>query len=160
MNPFLYKAHPLLYRVIDLVTHPASSTTGDVVFLIVFFLVVNLLWAACLLLATQQIAKFRLSFASAYKLALGSVVLSIPLMLTLVSDFLNDSFQLRDRYIFLFALIVVVHITALLHGVGIKHPHEGAIGLEKGFFISLFMMLLAIPVCILLRRIETFVPLY
>lgn len=151
MNPLLYKAHPLLYLTVDLLVHPAAHRVADFSTLVLIYLTVNLLWAPCLQFAIKKGAGFLLGYRRAYPLALPSLVLFTPLVLTLLGDILTHSFKFHDRYILILAILIAAQMLGALYGALVKRPANGrSIGLQAGLAVASTLLLLSLPFGLLL----------
>jgi hypothetical protein len=154
MNPLLYKAHPLLYRSVDLLLHPASHSLFDLVRLLSLYLILNLPWVLGLRWVIRKVTGLRLSWLQAFALALLSIPFYLPIMLTLLSDVASHSFHFRERYILLFTIGVVVVMFAGIYGALIRDARSDWIGLSAGFSIALVLLLLSMFYGLLLLGLD------
>lgn len=155
MNPLLFKAHPLLYRSVDLLIRPSAYTIDDLSTLILIYLVITLLWMAALRHALRRIVGVSLTHLRAYGLALPAAVAYAPLMLTVSSDILAHAFRLEERYILLFTIAVATQMLGALYGVGVRFDRTGRpIGVRAGVAVSLFLLLASIPFSFLLLGVN------
>lgn len=145
MNPLLYKAHPLQYRLVDLFIEPSAYAPADVLRLALIVLGINLLWAAVLWVAVPWVAEARVSWSRAYRLAVPACVVYAPLMLTVLSDVFAHAFQLRDRYILIFTLIVAGHMLAGFYGITVRDGSGTPVGMRAGMALSLVLFLASVP---------------
>ena len=161
MNPLLFKAHPLLARWIDLITHPTAQNLSDLLYLLGMLLATNLLWAAGLPWLLRKAEGLTLTPLKAYLAALPATLLYAPLMLTLLQDVIGHSFEFRNRFFLLFALVVGSQLLTALYAFTLRHERSGApIGIESGLSVSLFLLLASIPACLLLMGIHALRPIF
>lgn len=147
MNPFLYKAHPLLYRLADLLAHPSGHGLGEIAELVLIFLAINLLWAPGLLWAARRAAEVRLPFLKGYLLALPATLVYAPLMMTVVSDVAGHAFRLEDRFLLVFAIFVTSQMLGGLYAFALSQGSRAdPASLAAGMAVSLFLLLVSIPV--------------
>ncbi|CAI8886211.1 hypothetical protein [Methylocaldum szegediense] len=155
MNPLLFKAHPLLYRSVDLLIRPSAYTVDDFSRLILIYLVIALLWTAALRFALRRMLGISLTPLRTYGLALPAAVAYAPLMLTVSSDVLAHAFRLEERYILLFTIAVAVQMLAALYGVCFRFNQTGRpIGIRGGLAVSLFLFVASIPFSFLLLGVN------
>jgi hypothetical protein len=146
MNPLLYKAHPLLFLTVDLFANPAAHSIGDWARLSAIYLALNLAWTPLLLLGAKKAVGFAPSLARAYGLALPALVFYLPLIVTLLSDVLAHEFRYVERFIPVFCVFVASQMLTVFYGSMLKYPRNGRpIGLGDGFAISLFLLLVSLP---------------
>ncbi|MDD5034021.1 MAG: hypothetical protein PHE55_04620 [Methylococcaceae bacterium] len=156
MNPLLYKAHPLLYLTVDLLSNPTAHTAKEFGYLALIYLTVNLVWTPCLVLAAKKSAGFAPSLAMAYLLALPSLLLYLPLILTILGDVIAHEFRFSERFIPVFCLLLATQMMAALFAVSLKHPlTRRPIGLQNGLTISLFLLLLSLPLGLMLLGLNS-----
>lgn len=160
MNPFLYKAHPLLYRLADLLANPSAHGPGDIAELSLIFLALNVLWAVGLPWAARRAAEIRVSFLKGYALALPATVLYAPLMISVVGDVAAQAFRFEDRFLLVFALFVVSQMLGGFYAVALRRGRRGdSVGLAAGMAVSLFLLLVSLPACLVLLEVQKFLPL-
>lgn len=152
MNPFLFKAHPLLAATIGLLSGAGDLRGGAR--LLIGYLVINLVPAIVLSRNVRRSVHLRLRFIAAYLLALPATVFYIPLALTLLGDITRQTFRLDERYIFLFALLVAVALLAALYGAAIHRRPGGPVGLEAGLSLALSLLLASIPYGLVLLGLD------
>lgn len=145
LNPLLYKAHPLLFRAVDLLLHPGAYSGVEIVGLAAIFLGINQLWAVAMWQASQSLTEVRLSLRASYGLALPACVLYAPLLMTVLGDVLDHNFRLEDRVILVFAILVGSQMLGVLYGLTLRNPHGGPIGIRTGLAISLLLLLTSLP---------------
>ncbi|SMF97254.1 hypothetical protein SAMN02949497_4675 [Methylomagnum ishizawai] len=156
MNPFLYKAHPLLHRLISLLLDPTSATPADALALAALMLGLNLLWVPALLWAALKTDRLRLSLPLAYGLALPASLLYTPMLLTVVSDVAAHGFRFQERFLLVFALFVVSQTLAGLYAFALRHRPSGyPAGLMTGETIALFMLLYSLVMAAGLLGLDT-----
>jgi hypothetical protein len=157
MNPFLWKAHPLLEGLIRLVTDPASLTVSEASDLLLIVLGINLIWAAGLFWITRRGAGIRLPLFKAYLLALPATLLYAPLVITVVGDVADHAFRFQDRALVVFAIFVASQTLAGFYAFALRQGVRGdALGLAGGVTVSLFLLLLSMPACGLLLAVNAF----
>jgi hypothetical protein len=146
MNPFLYKAHPLLSRLVELLLDPSAHSLDEASQLALIFLALTPLWTLVLLWVIRRGLGFRPSIIVGYALAFPACLLYLPLWLTLLGDVLDHAFRLEDRYLFIFAIVVVAQMLGAFYGIAIRYDRTGRpIGLKAGITVSLALLLASIP---------------
>lgn len=155
MNPFLFKAHPLLRFTVELLTDPAGhppKSTGSLLF---FYLVANLVWATALGLVIRKTVRLRPSVFTLYWMALPALIGYVPICLTLLGDILDHAFRFADRFILVFALLIVASMLGAGYGFLVRYPRSGQpIGLNAGLAIALTMLLLSLPLSLILLKTD------
>ena len=147
MNPFLYKAHPLLRRLISLFVDPHSSSLTDKAELIALMLALNLLWAPGLVWAAWQVDRLRLPLVKGYLLALPASLLYTPMVLTVVNDVAAQGFRFQDRFLLVFAIFVVSQMLTAFYAFALRHRPSGyPVGLGAGATLSLFLLLYSLAI--------------
>lgn len=154
MNPFLFKAHPLLLASIGLVTGVGGYGLADAAILLLILVAISIPFAECLGLATRRSAGITLRFSRAWVLALPAAVFYTPIALTVVNDIMHHTFQFQDRYIFIFALGVIIVMLGALYGVVVHHRGGQPVGSEVGLTLALALLLAAIPCSLLLIGLD------
>jgi hypothetical protein len=150
-NPFRFKAHPLLSRWIDLLSGSGQLSLDEVSQLLLIALAANLAWAFALRWFLWRAERIRLSFGRAFLLALPAALVYLPLATTVCSDVLAHAFRFQDRFIVVFSLFVASQILAAFYAFAIRYSALGnPIGLAAGMALSLFMLLLSLPLSLLL----------
>jgi hypothetical protein len=161
MNPILYKAHPLLARWIDLLTHPTAQHPGDMVYLLTMLLAINVLWAGGLPWLLRKAEGLELTPLKAYLFGLPATFLYAPLMLTLLQDVVHHSFEFRHRWFLLLTLLVSSQLLTAFYAFTLRHERSGvAIGLESGLGVALFLLLVSIPASLILIGINALQPIF
>lgn len=150
MNPLLFKAHPLLYRTVDLLLHPGGYSVPEVAFLLAVFLGINQLWTLGLWLAVQRLAEVRLSLPASYGLALPACLFYAPLLMTVLGDVLDHGFRLEERAILIFVLVVGSQMLGAIYGLAIRTRQGKPVGIAIGLAISLALFLASLPFGLLL----------
>jgi hypothetical protein len=154
MNPLLYKAHPLLYLTVDLLTNPAAHTQREAGRLALVYLAMNVVWAAWLWWGVKKAAGFSPSILLSYSLALPALLCYQAAMLTILVDVLAHAFHFADRFILVFSLFVASQMLGLLYAVATRQPGGDTIGLPGGLAIALYMWLLSLPAGIALLALD------
>lgn len=154
MNPFLYKAHPLMDATIRLLTDSGAFGFQDAAALLLTYLVLNLPLAALLAYRLRQSVQLRVRLHAAYLLALPATLLDLPIALTLVDDVMHHAFRLEDRFLFLFAASVATALIAALLGAMPKNRDAEPIGPETGLAVSLTLLLGCIPYALALLGLD------
>ena len=155
MNPLLFKAHPLLYRSVDLLIRPSAYTVDDFSRLILIYLIIALLWTAAL----RRLLGISLPLLRTYGLSLPAAVAYAPLMLTVSSDILAHAFRLEERYILLFTIAVAAQMLGALYGACFRFDRTGRpIGVRAGLAVSLFLLVASIPFSFLLLGVNAILP--
>lgn len=149
MNPFLFKAHPLLQATIGCLAG-TGCTPGLWVGLLATYLLLNLPIAALTSLSIRRLLPIRLRFAGVYAVALPITLLFLPIVLTLLADVLRHDFRLEDRFIFIFALFVATILLGALVGSVLRYRNGEPVGMEYGVTIALALLLACIPYGLLL----------
>lgn len=148
MNPFLYKAHPLLYRLADLLAHPSGHSLGEISDLLLILLAINVLWVPALLWAARRAAGVRLPFLKGYLLALPATLAYAPMMITVVSDVVGHAFRLQDRFLLVFAIFVTSQMLGGFYAFTLRKGRRFDVAeLAAGLSVSLFLLLVSIPAC-------------
>lgn len=161
MNPFLFKAHPLLARLINLILDPATASLNDTAALILTLLAINLFWTPALIWAAKKTDRLRLSPLQAYALTLPASLTYTPLMLTVVADVAAHGFRFQDRFFLVFALLVLSQILTGFYAFALRHRPSGyAAGLAVGATVSLFLLLLSLPISLLLLGLDRWVGIF
>jgi hypothetical protein len=151
MNPFLYKAHPLLLHWADLLANPSAHGIGELAELALGFLLLNAWMALGLLWTAGRAAGIRLALAKAFLLAIPASLLYLPFMLTVVGDVIGHEFQLRERYILIFSIFVGSQMLSGFYAIALRHgPHGQPAGLATGMSVALVLFLVSIPACLAL----------
>lgn len=156
MNPFLFKAHPLLQTTIGCVTGSGCSS-GVWVGLLTAYLLLNLPLAVFTLLRVKRLLHIRLRFTAAYLVSLPVTILFIPNVLTLLSDVMHHAFQLENRVIFLFALFVATVLLAALVGNLVHYRNGEPIRSEHGLTVVLNLLLACVPYALLLLSADALI---
>lgn len=160
MNPFLYKAHPVMQASIGLLTGVGSYGISDAIRLLVIFFAINVPYGALLSLVARKSAGMGLRFGTAYILAFPATLLYTPISLTFVDDVLHHAFRLEDRYLFLFALGVAAVMLAAVYGVVLHHRGGQPVGSEVGLILAMALLLAAVPCSILLLGLDAWVSFF
>ncbi len=161
MNPFTYKAHPLLAEWMGLMTQTSDSPGPDLRHVLIILSVTTPLFAVALKRITQKLEEISLSALKSFVLAIPSALLYTPLMLTFLNDVVHHAFVFRERWFLLFALIVVSQMLAAFYAFLIHSPRErGPVGIDSGLGISLFLLLISIPVGLALIGIHALTPIF
>ena len=151
MNPFLYKAHPLLYRLVDFLLHPGAHGLDELSELVLIFLAINFFWAPGLVWVARRAAGVGLSFIKGYALALPACLGYAPLMLTLLGDVIAHAFRWPDRYLLIFSLFVATQMLGGFYALAFRQGGQGGpVDLAAGMAVSLFLFLVSIPACLVL----------
>lgn len=161
MNPFFFKSHALLSATLALLTGSGSLGLMDVVVILATYLVAALAFGWCLVVVARKAVGLALPFRKAYPLALPATLAYLPLGVTLLNDIVHQSFQLDDRYVFLFAIAVATLMLAGLYGVVLHYRGGQPIGSESGLTLALALLLLTLPIALLLLGLDAwlgFVP--
>lgn len=155
MNPLLFKAHPLQYRMVDLVLNPRSYALADVGEVVLILLVVAPLWAAIVLPSAWKVGGTRVTWLRAYGLALPSTVIYLPLLLTALGDVINHAFHLQERWLLLLSIFVASQLLAAFYGFALRAPRTGKpIGLQQGLALSLILLLGSVPLTLALLYVD------
>jgi hypothetical protein len=142
MNPFLFKAHPLLSATIGLFADPAGHELSAVALLLLFYLGANLVWAIALALILREAAELQPRPLVLYGMAFPALIAYLPITLTVLQDVLSHTFSLAERFIPVFALAIACSMLGALYGLMFRYPRSGRpIGLKAGFAVSLAMLL-------------------
>jgi hypothetical protein len=161
MNPFLYKAHPLLLRLIGLFTEPAASSLGGKAELVLLMLGLNLFWTLALVWAARKADGLRLPLRQGYVLALPACLLYTPLVLTVVGDVVAHSFRFQDRLFLVFAILAASQTLAAFYAFALRHRPSGhPVGLAAGFAVSLILLLFSLPVSLGLLGLNSLVRIF
>lgn len=155
MNPFLYKAHPLLQNLVILLTEPSAYRLDEAAALVLLVLAINLLWTPGLVWVARKADKLRLSLVQGYALALPACLGYTPLVLTVVGDVAAHGFRLQDRFIVVFATFAVSQILTGFYAFALRHRPGGyPAGLLAGATVSLFLLLMSLPLCLALLGLD------
>ena len=155
MNPFLYKAHPLVLHWVELLANPFAHGIGELAELALTFLAVNSLMALGLAWVAERTAGIRPAFAKAFALAVPAGLLYPPFMLTALADVIGHAFQLRERYILIFSLFVGSQLLGSGYALALRREPDGRpAGLAIGMTVSLFLLLASIPACLALLALH------
>ena len=162
MNPLLFKAHPLLTRWIELLTHPGSLSASDILVMVLVLLGGNVILAIGLFWLIRKADEVVLTPGKAYWLALPASFLYTPVMLTALQDVIRHEFELKNRFFLLFGLVVISQLLTAFFAFVIKDStrKEEPIGLESGLAASLWLLLLSIPVALTLIGINFLSPFF
>lgn len=143
MNPFLFKAHALLYHLVNFLINPASRSLDEAVGLLAILLSINLLWATPLIWIVGR-DEIRLSPLKAYLLALPATLLYAPTMLTVMADVAEHAFHLNDRLILVMAIFVASQMLGGFYAIALRQAHDRRpVGVVAGMTVSLFMLLVS-----------------
>lgn len=146
MNPFLYKAHPLQYRLFDFLIRPSAYRLDDMSELALIFLTINIFWALGLRWAAYRAAGVRLSFLKSYGLALPATILYAPPLLTVVGDVAAQAFRMEERFLLVFAIFVGSQMLGGFYAVALRQGRRSEpAGLAAGLAVSLFLLLVSVP---------------
>lgn len=154
MNPFLFKAHPLLHATVSLLTGAEAFSAREALTLLVTYLAINLPPAVVLVFRVRKSVQIRLRFTTAYLFALPATVLYTPIALTLLRDVARHAFQLQDRYLLLFALLVATVLLAALLGMMVRYRNGDPVGSETGLILALTLFFAYIPYGLLLLGLD------
>lgn len=154
MNPFLFKAHPLLHATIGVVTGTGSLGFRGGLALLATYLAINLPLAVLLALRARRSFRLRIRFPAAYLLALPATIMYTPIALTLLRDVIHHSFHLDERFLFLFALLVATILLAALFGATLHYRNGDPVGSEIGLMLALTLFLACIPYGLLLLGLD------
>lgn len=162
MNPLLYKAHPLLSRWIELLTHPGSQSVSDLLVMALVLLGGNIILAIGLFWLIRKAEEVVLTPGKAYWLALPASFLYTPVVLTALQDVIKHDFELKNRFFLLFGLVVISQLLTAFFAFAIKDSARSGqpIGLESGLAASLLLLLLSIPVALVLMGINFLSPFF
>lgn len=161
MNPFFFKSHALLAATLALLTGAGSFGLMDVLVIVAIYLAAALAYGGCLVAAAKKAVGLALQFRKAYLLGLPATLGYLPLGVTLLNDIVHQSFQLDDRYVFLFAIAVVTLMLAGLYGVVLHYRGGQPIGSESGLTLALALLLATLPIALVLLGLDAwlgFVP--
>lgn len=157
MNPFLYKAHPLLVHWADLVLNPTASGLEDFSALLVAIMAANGVFAFGLVRGVRLTGGISLPFWRGYVLALPSCLLYTPPTLTVLADIAAGAFHWEDRFILVFAIFVASQVLGAFYTVAVRYRGGNRpIGVAAGMTVSLWMLLISIPVCLVLLVLDAF----
>ncbi len=161
MNPFLYKAHPLLLRLIGLFTEPSASSPGDKAELVLLMLAINLFWTPALVWAARKADGVHLSLLRGYALALPACLFYTPLVLTVVGDVAIHGFRIEDRFLLVFSIFVASQMLTGFYAFALRHRPSGRpAGLMPGLAVSLFLLLFSLPVSLGLLGLNPWVKIF
>lgn len=143
MNPFLFKAHALLYHLVSFLINPASRSLDGAMELLAVVLSINLLWATPLIWIAGR-DDIRLSPLKAYLLALPATLLYAPTLLTVMADVTEHAFRLSDRFILVIAIFVASQMLGGFYAIALRQPHNRRpVGVVAGMTVSLFLLLVS-----------------
>lgn len=161
MNPFTYKAHPVLLEWIGLITQSSPNPGHDLRQALLLLLFTAPIYGLALRHITRKADEISLSMVKAVGLAIPSAVLYTPLILTLLNDVVHHAFVFAERWFLLFALVVANQTLAAFYAFLIHSPKErGPVGLESGLGFSLFMLLTSIPLGLALLGIDAVIHIF
>lgn len=147
MNPFLYKAHPLQYRLVDFLIRPSAYRLDDMSELALVFLAINVFWALGLYWAARRAAGVRLPLLKSYGLALPATILYAPPLMTVMSDVMAQAFRMEERFLLVFAIFVGSQMLGGFYAVALRQERRSEpAGLTAGLAVSLFLLLISVPV--------------
>lgn len=153
MNPFLFKAHPLLRLTVESLA--GEGGLWQALVLLLFYLIANVVWATALALVVREMVHIRPRPLNLYWMSLPALVGYVPVLLTLLRDVLDHTFRFADRFILLFALVTVASMLGALYGFLFRHPRSHqSIGLIAGFAVALAMLLISLPLGLALLKTE------
>jgi len=136
MNPLTYNAHRLLTRWIDLLLERSAHGLQDASQLTGILLISNFLWAAGLPWILLKTENLQLPPPKAYILSCQQRSSIPPLMLTLLCDVFAHTFELKNRWFLLFAIIAASQILTAFYAFVLRHrPSDVPIRLESGLAI-------------------------
>jgi hypothetical protein len=161
MNPFFFKSHALLASTLALLTGSGSLGLVDALLMAAIYLAAALAYGWCLAAAAKKAVGLALPYRKAYLLGVPATLGYLPLGVTLLSDIVHQSFQLDDRYVFLFAIAVVTLMLAGLYGVVLHYRGGQPIGSESGLTLALALLLVTLPIALVLLGFDAwlgFVP--
>ncbi|MGZ8219043.1 hypothetical protein [Methylomagnum sp.] len=151
MNPFLFKAHALLYHLVNFLTNPAARSLDELLGLLTIVLAINLLWATPLLWIVSRDDAVSLSPLKAYLLALPATLMYAPTLLTVVADVTEHAFHLKDRLILVIAIFVASQMLGGFYAIALRQEHNRRpVGLVAGMTVSLFLLLVSMAASLLL----------
>jgi hypothetical protein len=151
MNAFQFKAHPFLFRWVELFVNPGSQSAGDMAELLAIAALSTLAAALALVWFVRRYERLRLAFGRALWLALPAMLIYLPLVVTVSSDVLAHAFRFQDRFIVVFAIFVTSQTFAAFYAFALRYPGNGVpVGLRAGLAVSLFLLLLTLPMALLL----------
>lgn len=160
MNPLLYKAHPLLYRTVDLFIEPGAYTAPEIAALLLVYLSLNVIWCEIFRRLWKQSTGLVPTRHLAYRIALPSLVGYLPIMLTVTNDILHHQFRFADRALLVFVLFVVVQMLTVFHAVCMALRRAFLVSdLQAGFTLSLALLLSALPFSLAVMGLESAVHL-
>jgi hypothetical protein len=146
MNPFLYKAHPLMYRLVDFLIRPSAYRLDDISELALIFLAINIFWALGLYWVARRAAGVRLPFLKSYGLALPATILYAPPLMTVVGDVAAQAFHMEERFLLVFAIFVGSQMLGGFYAAALRQGRRSEpAGLAAGLAVSLFLLLVSVP---------------
>jgi hypothetical protein len=154
MNPFFFKSHALLASTLALLTGSGSLGLVEALVIATIYLAASLAYGWCLAAAAKKAVGLALPFRKAYLLSLPATLAYLPLGVTLLNDIVRQSFQLGDRYVFLFAVGVAVLMLAGLYGVVLHYRGGQPIGSESGLTLALALLLATLPIGVVLLGLD------
>lgn len=161
MNPFTYKAHPVLLEWISLITQTSTNPGQDLRHVLLVLAFATPLYGLALRHISRKLDEIVIPLPKAFGLALPSAILYTPLMLTLLNDVTHHAFIFGERWFLLFALVVASQTLAAFYAFLIYSPRErGPIGLESGLGTALYLLLIAIPISLALLGIDALIPIF
>jgi hypothetical protein len=146
MNPLLYKAHPLLYLTVDLLVNPAAHSSRELGRVVLAYLAANLVFAPTLCWGARKAVGAAPSLILAYVLTLPAVLMYFAPMMTLLGDVIAQTFQLADRFILVFCVIVASQMLSVFYALILRQPTGEPLGLSDGMALSLLLWLVSLPV--------------
>ncbi len=161
MNPFTYKAHPVLLEWIGLITQTSPNPGQDLRHVLLLLALTTPIFALALRYISRKLDEIEIPTLRALGLAVPSSILYTPLMLTLVNDVAHHAFVFGERWFLLFTVIVASQTLAALYAFLIYSPRErGPVGLESGLGTSLFLLLIAIPISLALLGVDALIRIF
>jgi hypothetical protein len=161
MNPFTYKAHPVLLEWIDLITQSSTNPGHDLRQVLLLLLLTTPLFGLALRHIARKADEISLPWLQAFGLAMPSALLYTPLILTLLNDVVHHAFVFSERWFLLFALVVANQTLAAFYAFLIHSPKErGPVGLESGLGISLFLLLTSMPIGLAVLGIDALIHIF
>lgn len=154
VNPFFFKSHALLSATLVVLTGAVSLNVRVALILVLTYLCANLPFAACFAVAARRSAGLRLPFHKIFLLSLPATLAYLPVGVTLVDDVMHQRFQLDDRYLFLFAIMVATLMLAGFYGAVVHYRGGQPIGSEHGLVLALALLLAMLPIALLLLGLD------
>lgn len=156
MNPLLYKAHPLLYITVDMLTNPSAHSLREAALPALVYLAVNLVWTPGFWWGAKKAAGFAPSLPLSYLLTLPASLFYLGPMLTVLGDVLAHEFHFMDRFILVFCVFVAAQMLGVFYAVAIRNPRDGDIlGVSGGMAVALFLWLLSLPTAVALLSLDS-----